>query len=598
MAKKKNSNIAADAGASLTDRVLYLQRLAELEAARKAREQAQKLGQAKADGFAGALNYAVEQNILGRGLTNLGTAAAEGVQQGANVVNTGVSILRYSNGNPAQVAIGLQQIAEGALRMGIGWNKAASSLLSAVPAPVRNAVANYVNKVVSRGKIEPAPASLVDEVAGKKPTSLSKKEADRLQKAAQETATTKPRRPDIAVAKSPDEIAKSIDDATAQRNKVYGESIEETKDRLANDIYRQQSGARNLEDVLDVDEFGRPKGQGGIFDDIEVPVRREVTPNASWADEYQSARAAGQTPQQATRTANTRTGQLKKLDDVNPLLSALGRQTDDVIQQVVKKVDEVPTTQIPKPIPSKLTPKTPIRIRKPDVSPSVPIVQGFQPRTTDTYVPPFVPTPQPPRDQDNDGIPDSIDPDFGRKTQKDGSVVPRLITPPSTTTPTPSTTTPTPSTGTPGTSGNIVGGLGGIKGTGGSTGTGGGVPGFAAAAAAQAAASQAAVAAKNRALSNRARDIYATGVMRALSRAGDVYAGRSQARLGQQLTGVGRQFQQQVAENKQQGIVDQDTLTQAYIESLSSGYGGQAQDALRRYQDRAKRAQQISGIGI
>ena len=179
-------------GTSLSDMVLYQKRLAELEAATKAREEAQRIGEARSAGILGALGYASEKTLEDTlRLKTLGTAFGQGLEEGGKTVATGISILKYSDGDPVKILAGIEQVAQGALTMGVGWNKAASSALAFVPAGVRSKVATWLSDIARTGKRQPLPKNIVDDINNTipnakpgKPTKLDKKTSADLQKKA------------------------------------------------------------------------------------------------------------------------------------------------------------------------------------------------------------------------------------------------------------------------------------------------------------------------------------------------------------------------------------------------------------------------------
>ena len=158
--------IAADAGMSLSDRAQYQKRLAELEAAQKARIAIQKKGEAVSGGLIDKINYSIFENPLSRGVTAFGSATAAGIEQGMVNIGTGTQMLRYGvpDGDPLMILSGIEQIAQGALTLGAGWGKAASSALAFVPKPIRDEAARYFNSIAQSGKFNPLPKKLVEDL--------------------------------------------------------------------------------------------------------------------------------------------------------------------------------------------------------------------------------------------------------------------------------------------------------------------------------------------------------------------------------------------------------------------------------------------------
>ena len=148
------------------------------------------------------------------------------------------------------------------------------------------------------------------------------------------------------------------------------------------------------------------------------------------------------------------------------------------------------------------------------------------------------------------------------------------------------------------TSGEQTGALttgGGAASTGGATPVG--VPGGVQVAGADFAANLAADAAKSYARQAGLREALAQGIEGVQGSAADIIGGRSQAILGQGLTGQRRQYQTGVAAEVQRQVAEQEASRRAYNEAVSQAYAQQAQQIIDAAQARSEQAAKIRRIG-
>ena len=93
------------------------------------------------------------------------------------------------------------------------------------------------------------------------------------------------------------------------------------------------------------------------------------------------------------------------------------------------------------------------------------------------------------------------------------------------------------------------------------------------------------------------REAMAQGVEGAQGSAADIIGGRSQAILGQALTGVRRGYQTNMAAEVQRQVAEQEASRKAYSDAVAQAYSNQAQSILDAAQKRAAAAAQIRQIG-
>lgn len=93
------------------------------------------------------------------------------------------------------------------------------------------------------------------------------------------------------------------------------------------------------------------------------------------------------------------------------------------------------------------------------------------------------------------------------------------------------------------------------------------------------------------------REALAQGIEGVQGSAADIIGGRSQAILGQGITGQRRQYQTGVAREVQQQTAEKEASRRAYTEAVRQAYEKQAQEVLNRAQFRAEQAAQIKRIG-
>jgi hypothetical protein len=136
---------------------------------------------------------------------------------------------------------------------------------------------------------------------------------------------------------------------------------------------------------------------------------------------------------------------------------------------------------------------------------------------------------------------------------------------------------------------------GGAASTGGATPVG--IPGGVQVAGADFAANLAANAAQSYARQAGLREALAQGIEGVQGSAADIIGGRSQAILGQGLTGQRREYQTGMAGEVQRQVGEQEASRRAYNEAMSQAYSQQAQQILEAAQARSEQAAQIRRIG-
>jgi hypothetical protein len=136
---------------------------------------------------------------------------------------------------------------------------------------------------------------------------------------------------------------------------------------------------------------------------------------------------------------------------------------------------------------------------------------------------------------------------------------------------------------------------GGTQATGGATPVG--IPGGAQVAGADYLANLAANAAQSYGRQAGLREALAQGIEGVQGSAADIIGGRSQAILGQGITGQRRQYQTGMAGEVQRQVGEQEASRQAYNAAVSQAYSQQAQAILDAARARSEQAAQIRRIG-
>lgn len=136
---------------------------------------------------------------------------------------------------------------------------------------------------------------------------------------------------------------------------------------------------------------------------------------------------------------------------------------------------------------------------------------------------------------------------------------------------------------------------GGAASTGGATPVG--IPGGVQVAGADFAANLAANAAQSYGRQAGLREALAQGIEGVQGSAADIIGGRSQAILGQGLTGQRRQYQTGMAAEVQRQVSEQEASRRAYNEAVNQAYSQQAQQILEAARARSEQAAQIRRIG-
>lgn len=124
-----------------------------------------------------------------------------------------------------------------------------------------------------------------------------------------------------------------------------------------------------------------------------------------------------------------------------------------------------------------------------------------------------------------------------------------------------------------------------------------GLPGGVQVAGADYAANLAAAAAQSYGRQAGLREALAQGIEGTQGRAADIIGGRSQAILGQGITGQRREYQTGMAAETQRQVGEQEASRRAYNEAVNQAYAQQAQQILDRAQARSEQAAQIRRIG-